>query len=343
MRRRRAARAGGARAEVAAALRAVHGLRAGLPATFSSFRIVETLRGDGAGARRRGSRRLRAGPRAAPARIEAALRGARARAGPLPQRPARRQLHPLAGRAADRRLGVCGDGRPLLRPRQLRRQQRARRRTRRRRCSPPTSASRATAGQLAALRLMRFMSDFREAMWGSCRAPSPTSTSTSTSYAAKHFDRLGAAEADAALRDPARGGRRWPRAELPSSRPLRDHRRRRRRHLARLPPGEARLGRRRPARALAAHLGLDLPLRRPGRPAARLGLADEDDDALGRALPAARRRVRVRPRLGRVRRHPPRLQRGADGGAAPPGRLGEDLRPAAGADLGRRRRRRCSR
>ncbi len=45
--------------------------------------------------------------------------------------------------------------------------------------------------------------------------------------------------------------------------------------------------------------------------------------------------VRVRPRLDRVRRHPPRLQRGADGGAAPPGGLGEDLRPAAGADLGR--------
>ena len=46
-------------------------------------------------------------------------------------------------------------------------------------------------------------------------------------------------------------------------------------------------------------------------------------------------RVRVRPRLDRVRRHPPRLERGADRGAAPPGGLGEDLRAAAGADLGR--------
>ena len=40
-------------------------------------------------------------------------------------------------------------------------------------------------------------------------------------------------------------------------------------------------------RARRAHLGLDLPLRRPRRPAARLGLADEDDDALGRASTAA--------------------------------------------------------
>ena len=70
-------------------------------------------------------------------------------------------------------------------------------------------------------------------------------------------------------------------------------------------------------------------------PAARLGLADEDDDALGRALSPSRRGVRVRPGLDRVRRHPAGLERGADGGAAPPGRLGEDLRAAAGADLGR--------
>ena len=32
--------------------------------------------------------------------------------------------------------------------------------------------------------------------------------------------------------------------------------------------------------------------------------------------------VRARPGLGRVRRDPARLQRGADGGAAPPGRAG---------------------
>ena len=51
------------------------------------------------------------------------------------------------GRAdLDRRLGVRRDGRPLLRPRQLRGQQRARRRRRGLRCSRPTSGSRRMAG-----------------------------------------------------------------------------------------------------------------------------------------------------------------------------------------------------
>ena len=207
---------------------------------------------------------------------------------------------------------------------------------RRRAARAPTSASPPGAGRLASLRLMRFMSDFREAMWGVApghplrprlrlRAATPPSTSTRM-----RRDRRRTRASRPGSRRPVA-----PRAELPGPRPLRDRRRRRRRRLARLPPGRARLGGRRPARALAAHLGLDLPLGRPRRAAARLGLADEDDDALGRPLPAAQGRVRVRPRLGRVRRHPPRLQRGADGGAAPPGRLGEDLRAAAGADLRR--------
>ncbi len=70
-----------------------------------------------------------------------------------------------ADAALDRRLGVRGDGRPLLRPRQLRGQQRARRR-------PAGGAARGLLREppderrLATLRLMRFMSDFREAMWG---------------------------------------------------------------------------------------------------------------------------------------------------------------------------------
>ena len=193
----------------------------------------------------------------------------------------------------------------------------------------------ADAGRLAALRLMRFMSDFREAMWGVVQGALSDLDFDFADYAAEHFE-------------PDAGDRRRPRFETWLEEaawrrglsfrtgPLRDHRRRGRRRLDRLPPGQARLGRRRPARARAAHLGLDLPLRRPRRPAARLGLADEDDDALGRALPAADGRVRVRPRLGRVRRHPARLERGAARGAAPPGGLGEDVRPAAGADLGRR-------
>ena len=46
----------------------------------------------------------------------------------MSQRPARRQLHRRRRADVDRRLGVRGDGRSLLRPRELRREQRARRR-----------------------------------------------------------------------------------------------------------------------------------------------------------------------------------------------------------------------
>ena len=56
------------------------------------------------------------------------------------QRPAERQLHPLAGRDPDRRLGVRRHGRPVLRPRELLRQPRAVGGRERRRCSTPTSA-----------------------------------------------------------------------------------------------------------------------------------------------------------------------------------------------------------
>ena len=83
------------------------------------------LRRHGARAWRDDPGRLRRGPRAGDEDRVGAHR-ARARPGALPQRPARRQLHPRRGPALDRRLGVRGDGRPLLRPRQLRRQQRAR-------------------------------------------------------------------------------------------------------------------------------------------------------------------------------------------------------------------------
>jgi thiamine kinase-like enzyme len=50
--------------------------------------------------------------------------------------------------------------------------------------------------QLAALRLMRFMSDFREAMWGVLQGSLSDLDFDFAAYAAKHFDRLGAAEAD---------------------------------------------------------------------------------------------------------------------------------------------------
>jgi thiamine kinase-like enzyme len=54
----------------------------------------------------------------------------------------------------------------------------------------------ATAGQLAALRLMRFMSDFREAMWGVLQGTLSDLDFDFGEYAAKHFDRLAGAEAD---------------------------------------------------------------------------------------------------------------------------------------------------
>jgi thiamine kinase-like enzyme len=54
----------------------------------------------------------------------------------------------------------------------------------------------ASAGQLAALRLMRFMSDFREAMWGVLQGTLSDLEFDFAEYAAKHFDRLGGAEAD---------------------------------------------------------------------------------------------------------------------------------------------------
>ena len=108
-------------------------------------------------------------------RPHAARRGSRRRCvassrlaprGPLPQRPPRRQLHRRRRRGQAGRLGVRGDGRSLLRPRQLRRQQRARRRPRRRPSSAAYLERPPRAAELAALRLMRVMSDFREAMWG---------------------------------------------------------------------------------------------------------------------------------------------------------------------------------
>ncbi len=105
--------------------------------------------------------------------------------------------------------------------------------------------------------------------------------------------------------------------------------------LGRLLADQARLGRRGALRARGPDERLDLPLGGARRPAARLALAHAHDDGLGRPLPVARRRGRPRDRLARGRIAPSGLVRGADGGAAPPGRLGQDLRPAARAGLGR--------
>ncbi|TAN34633.1 hypothetical protein EPN29_02430 [bacterium] len=52
---------------------------------------------------------------------------------------------------------------------------------------------------LAALRLMRFMSDFREAMWGVLQSGISELDFDFTGYAAKHFERLGRTAADRAF------------------------------------------------------------------------------------------------------------------------------------------------
>ena len=54
----------------------------------------------------------------------------------------------------------------------------------------------AAPGELAALRLMRVMSDFREAMWGVVQGTLSDLDFDFRAYARKHFDRLGAAAAD---------------------------------------------------------------------------------------------------------------------------------------------------
>jgi thiamine kinase-like enzyme len=62
--------------------------------------------------------------------------------------------------------------------------------------------------ELAALRLMRFMSDFREAMWGVIQGSLSDLDFDFADYARKHFDRLAAAEAASgfgALLEDARG------------------------------------------------------------------------------------------------------------------------------------------
>ena len=98
------------------------------------------LRRDSAAARGHGPGCLRARGRAGGEDRGCAVR-ARARSCPLPQRPARRELHPRAGAHLGRRLGVRRHGRPLLRPRRTSPSTTSSARRARWRCSRPTSPS----------------------------------------------------------------------------------------------------------------------------------------------------------------------------------------------------------
>ena len=112
------------------------------------------------------------------------------------------------------------------------------------------------------------------------------------------------------------------------TRPGGRRRRWRRRHLDRVPPRRTGLDRRGPGRSGGADVGFDVPLGRARGPAPQLGDADEDDDVQHRAVPAPGRRDRHGPRLARGGIAAAGVQSRAPGGAAPAGRLGQDLRPA---------------
>ena len=130
-------------------------------------------------------------------RIEAAPDRPRARAGLLPQRPADRQLRARRRARVHRRLGVRGDERPLLRPRQPVGQQRLRGRATTARCSSCTSsepvdraALRGAAADARRLRLPR--GDVGRVQHGRSHARLRLRRATR----AEHFERLERAAAD---------------------------------------------------------------------------------------------------------------------------------------------------
>ena len=198
---------------------------------------------------------------------------------------------------------------------------------------PPDARRRAT------LRLMRFMSDFREAMWGVVQSGISELDFDFPGYARKHFDRLAAAAEE------PRFGSSGSRRPVAAAREL---------------PGSARcviIGGGVGGTSIAYHLArlgcddvvlLERNQLTSGSTFHSAGLVGQlrGSVSLTKMMMYSVELYRelgaesgVRPRLDRVRRHPARLERGAHGGAAPPGGLGEDVRPADGADLGRRRRR----
>ena len=118
--------------------------------------------------------------------------------------------------------------------------------------------------------------------------------------------------------------------------PRRHHRRRRLRLLGRLSSGQARLDRRRAARAQAAHLRHDLARGRPDRPAARLAEHDAAREIFGRPLRQARSRDRRRHRHAPGRLDHRRADRGAQARNLPAGLAGARLRRRRARDFAER-------
>jgi thiamine kinase-like enzyme len=183
-----------AMAEVAAALRALHGCEEGLPTEFSSFRIVEAY------AARMADRGAEVPSSyewamAAAHRIEATLVGPEHE--PVPCHndllPANFIRSPQGVRIVDWEYAGCGDryfdlGNFAVNN-ELDEAQEAE-------LLAAYFESPASDRRLASLRLMRFMSDFREAMWGAVQSTISDLEFDFSDYCAKHFDRMRESAAD---------------------------------------------------------------------------------------------------------------------------------------------------
>ena len=183
-----------AMAEVAAALRALHGCEEGLPSEFSSFRVVEAY------AARMADRGAEVPSSyewamAAAHRIEATLVGPEHE--PVPCHndllPANFIRSPQGVRIVDWEYAGCGDryfdlGNFAVNN-ELDETQEAE-------LLAAYFESPASDRRLASLRLMRFMSDFREAMWGAVQSTISDLEFDFSEYCAKHFDRMRESAAD---------------------------------------------------------------------------------------------------------------------------------------------------
>ena len=187
----------GTLAEVAAALRSMHACEERLPAEFSGFRIVETYaeRMAGRGAEVPSSYEWAA---ATAHRIEAALTGPEHE--PVPCHndllAANFIRSPQGVRIVDWEYAGMNDryfdlGNFAVNN-ELDEAQEAE-------LLSSYFAAPASECRLASLRLMRFMSDFREAMWGAVQSTISDLDFDFTDYCAKHFDRMRDQGADGRL------------------------------------------------------------------------------------------------------------------------------------------------